>query len=145
MKNFTLGACILSAALASSAFGKPIYLKAGATGAGDGSSWANAYTNVTDAITALNASEDRPAELRVAGMVPQQSVAVSVVRPDGTCEFEDPAVRFWTRRTVRAEADGLWKVSFDKPASGNLENFRFGVRGVPALVFLTSERYWYFD
>lgn len=85
------------------------------------------------------------AELRFAGMAPQQSVAVSVTRPDGTPEFGDASLRFWTRRTVRAEADGLWKVSFDKPASGNLENFRFGVRGVPALVFLTSERYWYFD
>ena len=85
------------------------------------------------------------AELRVAGMVPQQSVAVSVVRPDGTCEFEDPSVRFWTRRTVRAGEDGLWKVSFGKPASGNLENFRLGIRDVPALVFLTPDRYWYFD
>ena len=68
-----------------------------------------------------------------------------MTRPDGTPEFGDASLRFWTRRTVRAKADGLWKVAFDKPASGNLENFRFGVRGVPALVFLTPERYWHFD
>lgn len=67
MKNFTLGACILSAALASSAFGKPIYLKADATtGKGDGSSWANAYTAVTDAIIALNESQDAQPTLYVA-------------------------------------------------------------------------------
>lgn len=82
MKNFTLGACILSAALASSAFGKPIYLKADATGAGDGSSWANAYTAVTDAITALNASEDSPAELRVAGGFYPVPATQTISHPD---------------------------------------------------------------
>ena len=63
VKNLALASfCLVTA----NAFGAPIYLKAGATGSGTGESWANAYTAVTDAIIALNESQDAQPTLYVA-------------------------------------------------------------------------------
>lgn len=61
--------------------GADIYLNAAALGGlGTGTSWANAYTNVADAIAALNASPDGHTVLRIAGGVYHMPSAQSVTK-----------------------------------------------------------------
>ena len=82
------------------------------------------------------------ADLRFAGCCPDQAVAVSIMDPAGTKVFSDEMVVFWKNFKVEAKTDGLWKVTFAEPTNGKLWDFRFGIRGVPSLVFLTPDRYW---
>ena len=75
VKNLALVSfCLVTA----NAFGVPIYLKADATGTGDGSSWGNAYTTVADAIAALNVAGEGDRTLYVAQGIYVVSAAMDV-------------------------------------------------------------------
>ena len=106
--------------VATSLSAAPIYLKADATGSGTGESWANAYSNVTDAIAALNASEDSPAELRVAGGFYPVPATQTISHPD-----------FVIRGGYRAESDG------DEVHDAELYRTLFSVNNRPGY-----QQYW---
>ncbi len=64
-KTYVLMSVLLVGGLCISAVGKTIYVDADAAGANDGSSWADAYKYLQDALADAN-SADKPVEIRVA-------------------------------------------------------------------------------
>ena len=100
LKNLALVAFCLMAA---GGFGAPIYLKADATGTGDGSSWTNAYTTVADAVAALNASGDARPTLKIARGLYAISAAQDITAADAVIEGKQGEQT--TEAAAPAEAD----------------------------------------
>jgi len=92
-RTYSVISVLLAAALCTASFGKTIYVDDDAAGTNDGSSWANAYVYLQDALADAN-SADKPMEIRVAqGMYKPDQGLVAV--PEFDWEFD------WRKITFR--------------------------------------------
>jgi hypothetical protein len=74
---------------ASAAFGQPehvFYVDAAAVGAGDGSSWSDAFVHLQDALAAASAAAP-PVEIRVAQGVYKPDQGAGITRGDASAAF----------------------------------------------------------
>ena len=79
----------------------------------------------------------------VSGDFPREVVAAKVTDPLGREVWEGDAICMWrTYASPERAAPGVWTVSFARPRQGSFEDCKCEVGGLPALLFLSPEKYW---
>ena len=79
----------------------------------------------------------------VGGSYPAEFVAAKVFDPSGKEFWRDDAVMRW-RACFSPErpAPGVWKLALARSPGRSFDDFKCEVAGVPALLFLSPEKYW---
>ena len=84
------------------------------------------------------------AEFRVGGYRKNERVALTIADPSGKTVFANPALLRWAHcLTPVVEADGVWKMAFGRPSSGDFDDFAVAVAGVRPFLFFSPEKFWY--
>src|SRR4030042_2152326 len=99
-----------------------IYVDAAAAGAGDGSSWADAYIHLQDALAAA-AGADKPVEIRVAQGVYKPDQGAGITPGDRAATFQlldGVALKGGYAGITGAKADARDFESYDTILSGDL-------------------------
>lgn len=82
-------------------------------------------------------------EFRFQGSLPIEKVWVRIADPTGRTVF-DRDVLYWTHYLApAAAADGIWKLTFNKPRNGAFEDVSVILAGVRPFFFLSPEKYWF--
>ena len=79
----------------------------------------------------------------VSGSFPMEVVAAKVTDPSGREVWEQDAICMWrTYASPEKPEPGVWAVSFARPQQGSFGDYKCEVGGLPALLFLSAEKYW---
>ena len=79
----------------------------------------------------------------VSGAFPREVVAAKVTDPSGREVWGRDAICMWhTCVSPEKPSPGVWTVSFARPQQGRFDDYKCEVGGLPALLFLSPEKYW---